>query len=59
MQYTRRSFSVSSVSSKQNGPRGEMCVTKGHSALDARGRCLCCGELVPIGEVAPNELMAE
>lgn len=45
MLYQRKSFSVSSVSSKQNGPRGAMCLEKGHSALDSRGRCICCGEV--------------
>jgi hypothetical protein len=64
MLYQRRSFSVSSSTSKQNGPRGAMCAERGHSGTDSRGRCYCCGEKVEgltsggpageTGEVAQN-----
>jgi hypothetical protein len=46
MLYVRKSFSVSSVTSKQSGPRGAMCLEKGHSGTDSLGRCYCCGEKV-------------
>lgn len=46
MLYRRKSFSVSSVSSKQNAPRGAYCAEKGHSGADSRGRCFSCGEVI-------------
>jgi hypothetical protein len=38
MLYQRRSFTVPA-----GAGTGEMCRTKGHSAADSRGHCLCCG----------------
>lgn len=40
--FTSPSFMVA-----MGGGSGAMCREKGHSATDAKGRCLCCGEAVP------------
>ena len=41
MLYQRRSFTVPA-----GAGTGEMCKTRGHSAADRRGHCLCCGEKI-------------
>ena len=41
MLYQRRTFTVPA-----GGGTGAMCREKGHSASDARGKCLCCGEKI-------------
>lgn len=28
------------------GGKSSMCLEKGHSGADSRGRCYCCGELI-------------
>ena len=39
MLYQRRTFTVPA-----GAGNGAMCKGKGHSAIDSRGRCVCCGE---------------
>ena len=41
MLYQRRTFTVAAGAGS-----GAMCKAKGHSAVDARGKCLCCGEKI-------------
>ena len=41
MLYQRRTFTVAAGAGS-----GAMCKAKGHSAVDARGKCLCCGKKV-------------
>jgi hypothetical protein len=41
MLYQKRSFTVPATASNPS-----MCLEKGHSATDSRGRCFCCGEKI-------------
>lgn len=49
MQYQRRSFTIA----VSDGGYGAMCLEKGHSAADSRGRCLCCGAKIVEAESFP------